>query len=438
MSGVGRAGSTVGGKYRLGRLLGEGGMGEVYEAQHAVIGRRFAIKFLHAHLTRNAELMERFQREAQAAGALENENIAAAVDFGMADDGAPFLVMEFLEGEDLSRLLARAGTLSTPRAVNIVIQACRGLLAAHDRQIVHRDLKPENLFICRRNDGSDLVKVLDFGIAKLRDRDGVTRSGATMGTPAYMSPEQARGARDVDYRTDIYALGVILYELLSGAKPHPGTSYNEIIFHIMTEAPKPLASLGPVPPGLCAVVERAMLREASARFPSLVELVDALAPFADHAPTPLRTQTVVSSEPSTNAASSAGGTRLLNGVPSSAPASRPSSPHCLLTFVLPIGVVAAGAAALALHRSPAPKIDHVSDLSTIAPPDAAAERDPDDARSANTTDAVDARRPSAVDARTGRLRSVHLGSSRPAVDDAQPAPSRKNPRPFDRDNPYEN
>jgi len=178
-----RVGKTAGGKYRLVRLLGSGGMGEVYEAQHAAIGRRFAIKFLHSLLASNGESVARFQREAQAAGGLENENIAAVVDIGTADDGAPFLVMEYLEGEDLAKLLVRSGPLSVPRAAYIIIQACRGLAAAHSRGIVHRDLKPENLFICKRNDGSDLVKVLDFGIAKLhtgRLGTGITQTGTTM------------------------------------------------------------------------------------------------------------------------------------------------------------------------------------------------------------------------------------------------------------------
>ena len=152
-----RVGKLLGGKYRLVRLLGAGGMGEVYEAQHEIIGRRFAIKFLHPQLASNTEVVARFQREAQAAGGLENENIAAVVDAGTADDGAPYLVMEYLDGEDLAHLLVRGGALPLARAVFIMIQACRGLAAAHSRGIVHRDLKPENLYICRRNDGSDQI-----------------------------------------------------------------------------------------------------------------------------------------------------------------------------------------------------------------------------------------------------------------------------------------
>ena len=288
-----RIGRTEGGKYRVVRLLGEGGMGAVYEAQHAVVGRRFAIKFLHPDLAGNDEIVARFQREAQAAGSLENENIAAVVDAGTADDGAPYLVMEYLEGEDLAHLLFRTGPLPVPRAAYVMIQACRGLVAAHGRKIVHRDLKPENLFVCKRNDGSDLVKVLDFGIAKLHGGSsgtGLTHTGATMGTPFYMSLEQARGAKEVDHRTDIYALGVILYEILSGTKPHPGESYNEILYHVISNEPAPLEAVREgLPAGLAKVVHKAMAREPSDRYDSVVEFMEALIPFAGRAVTPLRT-----------------------------------------------------------------------------------------------------------------------------------------------------
>ena len=289
-----RVGKTAGGKYRLVRLLGSGGMGEVYEAQHSIVGRRFAIKFLHPLLASNSEVVARFQREAQAAGSLENENIAAVVDAGTSDDGAPYLVMEYLEGEDLAHLLVRGGPLSAPRSTYIVIQACRGLAAAHGRGIVHRDLKPENLFICRRNDGSDLVKILDFGIAKLHTGGagaGLTQTGTTIGTPYYMSLEQARGAKEVDHRTDIYALGVILYEILSGTKPHPGESYNEILYHVLTQEPARLDSIRPgLPSGLSAVVEKAMACEAGDRYASVTDLMEALIPFAGRAVTPIRSQ----------------------------------------------------------------------------------------------------------------------------------------------------
>jgi serine/threonine-protein kinase len=284
-------GKTVAGKYRLVRLVGSGGMGDVYEAQHQGIGRRFAIKFLHQLLAGNSEVVARFQREAQAAGGLENENIAAVVDIGTADDGVPFIVMEYLEGEDLARLLVRSGPLSVPRASFIAIQACRGLAAAHGRGIVHRDLKPENLFICKRNDGSDQVKILDFGIAKFHASTNLTQTGTTMGTPFYMSPEQARGAKEVDLRTDIYSLGVILYEMLSGTKAHPGDSYNEILYHVLTQEPTPLDGIRPgLPPGLSAVVAKALAREVADRFASAIEFITALIPFAGRAVTPAHSQ----------------------------------------------------------------------------------------------------------------------------------------------------
>jgi serine/threonine protein kinase len=266
-------------------------MGEVYEAQHAVVGRRFAIKFLHPFLADNNEIVARFQREAQAAGSLENENIAAIVDAGTADDGAPFLVMEYLEGEDLAHLLVSNGPLPVNRAAYIIIQACRGLAAAHGSDIVHRDLKPENLFVCKRNDGTDQVKVLDFGIAKFHAGAGLTQTGTTMGTPYYMSIEQARGAKEVDLRTDIYALGVILYEILTGSKPHPGDTYNEILYHVIASEPTPLHSVRPgLPPGLAAVIHKAMAREAENRYSSAVDLMKALVPFAGRSVTPLYSQ----------------------------------------------------------------------------------------------------------------------------------------------------
>jgi serine/threonine-protein kinase len=291
-----RVGQVIGGKYRLERPLGTGGMGEVYEARHTFIGRRFAVKLLLPQYANQREMLTRFQREAQAAGALESEHVTAVTDFGFTDDGAPYLLMEHLDGEDLGRLLVRTGPLDVARAVDLTIQACRGLAVAHRHGIIHRDLKPENLFVVARSDGSDLLKLLDFGIAKLRDRGGAgaaaggalaadtvhdtTRSGSALGTPCYMPPEQARGERDIDHRADIYALGVILYEMLSREKPHNGDSYNAILFHILTQAPTPLETLRDgLPPGLIEVVARAMAFDRDGRYAGAAELAEALAPF---------------------------------------------------------------------------------------------------------------------------------------------------------------
>lgn len=279
-----RVGELVGGKYRVVRLLARGGMGVVYEAQHTLVKRRFAVKFLRPELAERRESLIRFQREAQTAGALESENVTAAVDFGIAEDRSPYIVMEYLVGESLEALLRREGRLPVARAADLVHQACRGIQAAHASGIVHRDLKPQNLFVCRREDGTDLLKVLDFGIAKLEvvDKSNTqTRTGAVLGTPAYMSPEQARGEKGIDQRGDVYALGAILYELLSERKPHPGTSYNAILHHIATQPPVPLEpERYGLPPELVKLVERALSRDAAERFASADALGQALSTWA--------------------------------------------------------------------------------------------------------------------------------------------------------------
>ena len=284
-------GEVVGEKYRLVRLLGEGGMGTVYEARHDVIGRRFAVKFLHAELASHPEILARFRREAQAAGSLENENIAAVTDFGTSPDGAPYIVMEFWEGQDLAKVLAQTGPRPVQRAAHILIQVCRGLFAAHGRGIVHRDLKPENLLLQTRGDGGDLVKILDFGIAKLKSTEhrpeAATRTGITLGTPYYMPPEQARGQKELDERADIYALGVILFELLSGQKPHNGENYNAILYSILMQAAPRIETYRPdLPPELAALVHRAMAADAKERPQSVSELAEALAPFTGRSITP--------------------------------------------------------------------------------------------------------------------------------------------------------
>jgi eukaryotic-like serine/threonine-protein kinase len=279
-----RLDELVGGKYRIVRFLASGGMGSVYEAQHTVVRRRFAVKFLHHELALRRELLTRFQREAEAAGALESENVAAAVDFGIATDGAPYIVLEYLVGESLELLLEREGRLPVARATNLVQQACRGVQAAHAAGIVHRDLKPHNLFVCRREDGTDLVKVLDFGVAKLELIEkgaAATRTGTVLGTPSYMSPEQARGEKSIDVHSDVYALGAILYELLSGKKPHPGDSHNAILHHIATQPALPLIAAAPdLPEALVPVVEAALAQEATARPASAEAFAASLAPWA--------------------------------------------------------------------------------------------------------------------------------------------------------------
>jgi serine/threonine protein kinase len=278
-----RVGLVVDDKYTLVRLIGRGGMGVVYEARHAKLARRFAIKFLLPELAANREVLRRFENEAKAAGCLEHPNLVAVTDVGSSQEGAPYLVMEFLQGEDCAHMLRRMGPLPVQRATNIVVQACRGLAIAHQAGIVHRDLKPENLFVTDAGDGSDLAKVLDFGIAKLRATETTlaTGSGATFGTAFYMSPEQARGSADVDQRTDVWSLGVVLYELLGGRKPFEGEQFLYVIQEIVNATPPSLQTIRPaLPPKLVAAVERAMSRPLADRWPTVAAFAEAIAPFA--------------------------------------------------------------------------------------------------------------------------------------------------------------
>jgi len=275
-------GTIIGGKYRLVRYLAAGGMGTVYEAQHTVVKRRVALKLLHPELATKRDSLARFEREAQAAGSVESENVAAALDFGIAENGSPYLVLEYLAGESLRALVERCGRLPVARATDIAVQACRGVGAAHKAGIVHRDLNPQNIFVCRRDDGTDLVKVLDFGIAKLESsRSTETHTGTILGTPAYLAPEQARGEKNVDQRADVYGLGAVLYEMLAGEKPHPGESHNATLHHICTQPALPLDSekLG-LPPELVDVVMAALRSDPNGRPGSTDELGHKLVAWA--------------------------------------------------------------------------------------------------------------------------------------------------------------
>jgi eukaryotic-like serine/threonine-protein kinase len=287
-----RLGSLLQDKYELVRVIGEGGMGRVYEGRHRTTTRRVAVKFVSLKYEANPQILQRFEREARAAGGLEHPSIAAVLDFGSTPEGVNYLVLEYLDGENCQKLLQREGMLPVPRALNIVNQVCDGLAAAHEAGVVHRDLKPANLFVCKRksSDQPELVKILDFGIAKLHDVGTAgddTPSGASLGTPQYMSPEQARGAKNLDHRSDIYALGAILYESLAGRKAHGGDSPLETIFNILHTAPEPLGSLRPeLPKGLLDVVERAMEKDPELRFQSAAEFKAALAEFGWPGPGP--------------------------------------------------------------------------------------------------------------------------------------------------------
>jgi hypothetical protein len=278
------AGAVVAGKLRVVRLLGTGGMGAVYEVEHEITRHHRALKVLHPGIAKSPQLVARFLREASAAGRIGNPHIAETFDAGHLESGEPYLLMELLEGETLDTRLHRLGPLDPAELADLVFQACDGVQAAHDAGIVHRDLKPENLFVTATRDGSPFLKILDFGISKFdAERTGslgVTAEGAVMGTPFYMPPEQVRGATTIDARADVYALGVILYECASGARPYDAQTLEHLAVLIHEGKAMPLAERCPaLSPEFCAVVHRAMAVERESRFSSARALGEALAPL---------------------------------------------------------------------------------------------------------------------------------------------------------------
>lgn len=278
-------GRTVG-KYTLVRLLGVGGMGRVYEGVHGAIGKRAALKFIDQESV-TPEAIQRFQREAQAAGAIESAHIVEVYDVGETDDGRPYIVMELLRGEDLGHRIRRLGRLDAPDALRIVGQLLRGLARAHEAGIVHRDLKPDNVFLVDRDDDSTFTKILDFGVSKIDKRGGapaqtITREGVVLGTPIYMSPEQAQALPDVDARTDLWSVGAILYECLAGRPPFSGATYEQVIVGICSRDADDVRAHNPaVAPGIAQVIRRALARERDERFASARDMLDALVGESD-------------------------------------------------------------------------------------------------------------------------------------------------------------
>lgn len=266
-----KVGDVIDGKYTVIRLMGEGGMGAVYEVRHEVIGGRFALKCLHAQHATNEVTVQRFIQEAKSASAIGSEHIVLVTDGGRAEDGSPYLVMEYLEGQDLEEVLEREGRQEPGRALSWICQVCEALAPVHDRGIVHRDLKPANLFLTHREGVGEWVKILDFGIAKVHpDVSGLskslTKSDDVFGTPFYMAPEQLTKAKTVDHRADIYSCGVILYELLSNHLPFEAKTAFELFSKILTESPRPLSEVLPnVDPALEQLVMRAISRNVALR-----------------------------------------------------------------------------------------------------------------------------------------------------------------------------
>ncbi len=286
-------GQVLAGKYRVERVLGEGGMGVVLAALHLQLDRRVALKFLRPELMQSREVVLRFSNEARNVGKIESEHVAKVLDVGVLEDGAPYMVMEYLEGSDLSVIVKKSGALAGHDAIDYVLQACEALAEAHVKGIVHRDLKPANLFLTRRADGSPTIKVLDFGISKAAltggEEQGLTQTSAVMGSPSYMAPEQLKSSRNVDARTDVWSLGIILHELLTGEVAFKADTVPELYVAILQDAPTPLRRRRTdAPAGLEAIVLRCLEKEPARRFANVGELAAALQEFA-----PARAQTSV-------------------------------------------------------------------------------------------------------------------------------------------------
>jgi serine/threonine-protein kinase len=269
--------TVVDDRYQVLHLLGEGGMGRVYRARHRALGRFFALKVLKAELARDGALSARFIQEAKAAAAVSHPNVVQITDFGTLPSGQPYFVMELLQGASLSRVVANEGPLAPARAVHIARKIAEALGAAHAAGVIHRDLKPDNIHVAATASGRDIIKVLDFGLAKVAGSSSLTRVGMVFGTPHYMSPEQASGEA-VDHRADIYALGVVLFEMLTGRVPFEADTYMGVLTkHLYVDPPRPSDVAGGDPFGdLEEVVMRCLAKDPAARYESMGEVLEAL------------------------------------------------------------------------------------------------------------------------------------------------------------------
>ncbi|MRG92210.1 serine/threonine-protein kinase [Polyangium spumosum] len=280
-------GDVIADKYRVDRLLGSGGMGVVVAATHLELRTRRAIKVMLSHVVASPLCVERFLREARTLSELRSAHVARVYDVGRLPNDAPFMVMEYLEGHTLMARLSRYGPLPVEEAATHALHACEALAEAHARGIVHRDLKPENLFLTEASDGSPCVKVLDFGVSKLLHEEGPTRTstGAIVGSPLYMSPEQVNAARDVDARSDIWAMGIILFQLVTGECPFRGNNVLQILAQLANKNPTPPSALRrDLPPALDAVILRCLQKDRDERYQDVVALARDLAPLAVSAP----------------------------------------------------------------------------------------------------------------------------------------------------------
>lgn len=275
-------GDVLAGAFCIIGVIGEGGMGRVYEAEHVRLPRKVAVKIVAPELATNAEAIGRLEREAQAAARIVHDNVLDVIDVVRARDGRPCMVTELLHGEELGVMLERVHKLPLNDAIDMARQVCRGLNAAHAQGIVHRDLKPENLFMCPRDEGGYKVKILDFGVAKMTDGANLTRLGTVVGTPAYMAPEQAQGAPNVDGRADVYGVGAVLYRVLTGHAPFESDDPARMLARVVMDQPRRPREMDPsIPDQLELIILRAMAKAPAQRLTSAAELERALGAFAD-------------------------------------------------------------------------------------------------------------------------------------------------------------
>ncbi|HEY0467239.1 MAG TPA: serine/threonine-protein kinase, partial [Polyangiaceae bacterium] len=317
-------------RYRVLKLLGEGGMGQVYLAEHIAIEKRVALKVLRAEFAGKGDIVTRFQQEAISASRIKHPNVLDVFDFGQLENGCFFLAMEFLEGNDLADELSRRRVLGVENGIRISMQICRALAAAHANGVVHRDMKPENVFLQRTVDGEEIVKIVDFGIAQLRSKDAavvetkrrLTRTGMIFGTPEYMAPEQA-GGKHADPRSDIYSVGIIMYEMFTGAVPFTGDTFLGVLAKHLSDPTPPMSAVYPalsISPSLQAVIMRALEKDPTIRYQTMLEFAQAISASSDAAALGYRASSGNASEHSMAFAPHAPGTPTQAEFASSPPA----------------------------------------------------------------------------------------------------------------------